>query len=105
VPPQSASDPSPPHVTEIEKFVPGASQAWNGRTLRTVWDPNSGPKGSYAFHPPGYLTSLGGVEAESEGPVHFAGEHTSREWQGFLNGAVASGERAAREVLRATRRA
>jgi monoamine oxidase len=36
--------------------------------------------------------------------VHFAGEHTSREWQGFLNGAVESGQRAAREVLRAARR-
>jgi monoamine oxidase len=85
--------------------LPGISQAWNGRVKRTVWDAGSSPKGSYAFHPPGYLTSLGGIEAESEGPVHFAGEHTSREWQGFLNGAVESGQRAAREVLRAARRA
>lgn len=92
-------------LAEIERVVPGISQAWNGRVSRTVWDPASGPRGSYAYHPPGYLTSLGGIEAEAEGPVHFAGEHTSREWQGFLNGAVESGQRAAREVLRATRRA
>ncbi len=91
-------------LAEIERIVPGISQAWNGRVSRTVWDPASGPKGSYAFHPSGYITSLAGVEAEAEGPVHFAGEHTSREWQGFLNGAVESGQRAAREVLRAARR-
>jgi monoamine oxidase len=34
-----------------------------------------------------------------EGNIHFAGEHTDPEEQGFLEGAVASGERAASEVL------
>lgn len=91
-------------LANIERALPGISQAWNGRVKRTVWDAASSPKGSYAYHPPGYLTSLGGIEGESEGPVHFAGEHTSREWQGFLNGAVESGQRAAREVLKAVRR-
>lgn len=92
-------------LAELESVLPGISRAWNGRVSRTVWDPSSGPKGSYAYYPPGYLTSLFGIEAEREGTVHFAGEHTSRDWQGFLNGAVESGQRAAREVLKATRRA
>lgn len=92
-------------LAAIERALPGITSAWNGRVSRTVWDASSGPKGSYAYYPPGYLTSLFGIEAENEGPVHFAGEHTSREWQGFLNGAVESGQRAAREVLKTTRRA
>lgn len=54
--------------------------------------------------PTGYVTRLLGIEAEPEGPVHFAGEHTSLRWQGFLNGAVETGQRAAREVLKATGR-
>jgi monoamine oxidase len=33
--------------------------------------------------------------------VHFAGEHTSTYSQGFLNGGVESGQRAAIEVMRA----
>jgi monoamine oxidase len=33
------------------------------------------------------------------GSCHFAGEHTSTDAQGYLEGAVESGERAAREVL------
>jgi monoamine oxidase len=32
----------------------------------------------------------------------FAGEHTSRKWQGYMNGAVESGLRAAEEILGAT---
>jgi Flavin containing amine oxidoreductase len=36
-----------------------------------------------------------------EGRVHFAGEHTSTYSQGFLNGGVEPGQRAAIEVLRA----
>jgi Flavin containing amine oxidoreductase len=39
--------------------------------------------------------------AREEGGVHFAGEHTSVAYRGFLEGAVESGERCAREVLRA----
>jgi monoamine oxidase len=31
--------------------------------------------------------------------VHFAGEHTSTEFQGFMEGAAAEGVRAARAVL------
>jgi hypothetical protein len=32
------------------------------------------------------------------GRVVFAGEHTSERWQGYMNGAVESGQRAAREL-------
>jgi monoamine oxidase len=49
------------------------------------------------------MTTLLGIEAEPEGRCHFAGEHTSAQWQGYLNGAVESGLRAAREVIRAVR--
>jgi monoamine oxidase len=35
------------------------------------------------------------------GHCHFAGEHTSIDFQGYLNGAVESGERASAEILAA----
>jgi monoamine oxidase len=34
-----------------------------------------------------------------QGRVHFAGEHTSVEYQGFMEGGAASGFRAADEIL------
>jgi monoamine oxidase len=36
--------------------------------------------------------------SKPEGRLHFAGEHTSS-WMGWMEGALESGERAAREVL------
>jgi monoamine oxidase len=32
------------------------------------------------------------------GRIFFAGEHTSAKWQGYMNGAVASGLRATEEI-------
>jgi monoamine oxidase len=39
------------------------------------------------------------MEKERQGNCHFAGEHTSQDFQGYLNGAVETGERAAGEIL------
>ena len=55
--------------------------------------------GSYSYYRVGQYTRFGGAEAERSGRCHFAGEHTSSDAQGYLEGAVESGERAAREVL------
>jgi monoamine oxidase len=38
------------------------------------------------------------------GHVHWAGTETADYWNGYMDGAVRSGERAAKEVLRALRR-
>jgi monoamine oxidase len=49
---------------------------------------------------PRALTSTGTTLREPVGRVHFAGTETATEWTGYLEGALESGERAAREVLR-----
>ena len=67
--------------------------------IRNAWDRNPWSLGSYALIKPGQYTSFYGVEAEPRGHVYFAGEHTSLESQGYLNGGVESGMRAAGEVL------
>ena len=46
------------------------------------------------------MTRFWGYTARPEGNVHFAGEHTSTYSQGYLNGGVESGQRAAIEVMR-----
>jgi monoamine oxidase len=51
--------------------------------------------------PPGVLSKLGGgVVRESWKDVHFAGTETAGEWKGYMEGAVRSGERAAKEVIK-----
>ncbi len=86
-------------LDELERIHPGAAATWNGRVIRNAWDRNPWSLGSYALIRPGQYTAFYGIEAEPEGHVFFAGEHTSIESQGYLNGAVESGQRAAGEVL------
>lgn len=65
------------------------------------WARHPFTRGSYAGAKVGqYTTLLGLFDAPAlDGALHFAGEHTSAEFLGFMNGAVDSGERAARAIL------
>ncbi len=90
-------------LSQIEPVVPGLASRWNGKTTVAFWPGNRWSNGSYSHYKVGQYTLFGGVEGEREGNCHFAGEHTSYEFQGYMNGAVESGERAAKEVLAAPR--
>ncbi len=48
---------------------------------------------------PGVLTAYGPVLRAPAGRIHWAGTETSTYWNGYMDGAVRSGERAAAEVL------
>jgi len=86
-------------LQQIEPVLPGLSMKWNVRATIDFWPGNSYALGSYAYWKIGQYTRFAGIESQPEGNCHFAGEHTSLDFQGYLNGAVDSGERAASEVL------
>jgi monoamine oxidase len=48
---------------------------------------------------PGVWTGYGEALREPVGRIHWAGTETAEVWNGYMDGAVRSGERAAREVL------
>jgi monoamine oxidase len=48
--------------------------------------------------PPGVMTRFGPALREPVGRIHWAGTETSTEWAGYIEGALRSGVRAAREV-------
>jgi monoamine oxidase len=50
---------------------------------------------------PGTLTTLGPALREPVGRVHWAGTDTATDWNGYMDGAIQAGERAAREALEA----
>jgi monoamine oxidase len=54
-----------------------------------------------AHYAPGVLTQYGHLLREPVGRIHWAGTETSPVMNGFIDGAVRSGERAAAEVLAA----
>ena len=64
----------------------------------TSWELDRWARGGYAVFDRDFDPSLRQWLARPFGRVFFAGEHTSLEWQGYMNGAVESGLRAATEV-------
>ncbi|HSV17199.1 MAG TPA: FAD-dependent oxidoreductase [Casimicrobiaceae bacterium] len=86
-------------LAAIEPLYPGIGAQWTGQVIRNAWDRYPWTRGSYSLLEPGHYTSFHGIEWAPEGHVHFAGEHTSAEASGYMEGAVETGQRAAREVL------
>ncbi len=86
----------------VDPVFPGTAAAYDGLAWRDAWHLNPWSRGAYTCPRPGQYTGLFGVPELPEGPFHFAGEHTSSYYYGFLNGAVESGERAAKEVALAS---
>ncbi|KAJ8115720.1 hypothetical protein OPT61_g2696 [Boeremia exigua] len=54
--------------------------------------------GPTAVAPPNVLTKFGGSLRQSVNGLHFAGTETSEYWTGYMDGAIRSGERVAREI-------
>lgn len=65
------------------------------------WDEDEWARGGYAWYRPGQMTSLLPHVTRPEGRIHFAGEHASALF-GWMQGAIESGNRAAREVNEAS---
>lgn len=63
------------------------------------WGEDEWALGGYAFFDPRYDPASRPWLARPFGRVLFAGEHTSIRWQGYMNGAVESGLRAAEEIV------
>jgi monoamine oxidase len=86
-------------LAQLEPVLPGATEAWNGKAAVDYWPGYKWTKGSYSYWKVGQYTRFAGMEARRQGNCLFAGEHTSIDFQGYLNGAVETGQRAAGEIL------
>jgi monoamine oxidase len=84
---------------QIEPLLPGISKYWNGRATIDFWTAYPWTKGSYSYWKVGQYTKFSGIEKTRQGNCHFAGEHTSQDNQGYMEGGVETGYRAAGEIL------
>jgi monoamine oxidase len=83
----------------IDRIFPGTADAYlRGSAVRMHWPSVEHTLGSYSCYLPGQA-SFSGLEGESVGRLHFCGEHTSVDFQGFMNGGAESGERVAAELI------
>jgi monoamine oxidase len=86
--------------------IPGVVRRlrWLGRpapvlaSQTVVWEADRWAGGGYAFFDPSFDPRLRDWLARPAERIVFAGEHTSIKWQGYMNGAVESGLRAAAEI-------
>lgn len=89
-------------LDELEPIFPGMKAAWQaGPQKAWVNDGNIDPylRGAYSYFKVGQYTSFAGAQSLPAGNLHFAGEHTSLQFQGYMEGAVQSGYRAAGEIV------
>jgi monoamine oxidase len=83
-------------VAEIDKLFPGSSDLIEC-TATVAWPNESYTRGSYAAFAPGEVTAHWKTLFEPAGRLFFAGEHATP-IQGFMEGAVESGQRAAHMI-------
>jgi monoamine oxidase len=88
-------------LSEIEQVYPGTSAAYTGRAYEDHWALDPWVMGAYSFYKVGQASTYGELAAAPEGRILFAGEHTSIGHEGFLEGAVETGERAAHQLVHA----
>ena len=86
-------------LSQIEPIFPGITASWNGKAMLSTpfTDPNF--LCSYSYWKPGQYTTFSGYEKMRQGNIHFAGEHCSQDFQGFMEGGASEGVRAANEIL------
>src|SRR3569623_1623449 len=113
----SAADKADPRALALhfaklaESGVMGMSTATGTTVRRTNWHLDPFSMGAYVNFRPGQLTKFAGLiwtETDggassplSAGPVHFAGEHLSDAYPGYMNGGAQTGRLAARSVFAA----
>jgi monoamine oxidase len=79
-------------------FGPRASKP--ERFIERSWAEEEWTRGCYGcYMPPGGWTGFGDALRAPIGPIHWAGAETATVWNGYMDGAVSSGERAAAEAL------
>lgn len=86
-------------LDDIDALFPGAKAEYQeGSAVRMHWPTQPHALGSYTCYQPGQW-AYWGTEGLPEGKVHFCGEHTSAEFQGWMEGAAETGGRVAVEIL------
>jgi monoamine oxidase len=68
-----------------------------------AWQSDHYTKGAYAFYRPGQWFTIRKILAKRFGRIYFAGEHIA-DAQGFMEGAVQTGQQAADDIMNAHRR-
>jgi len=85
-------------VAESLKIAFGDVRHLMEDNINYYWGADEYSKGAYALYGKGQWFDVMPVLKEKVGNIYFSGEHVA-DWQGFMEGAIVSGEEAAKEIL------
>ncbi|MDI3282705.1 NAD(P)/FAD-dependent oxidoreductase [Polyangium sp. 15x6] len=85
-------------LDQFEQVFPGTKATHNDKVVRFHWPTHPFTKGSYSAYKVGQYTTITGSESERVKNLHFAGEHTSLDAQGYMEGGALSGAIVADEI-------
>jgi len=88
------------YLEKLNQIYPGIKADYNNKAYRMVWPTFPLTKGSYSAWTVGQYTTIAGSEIETVGNLYFAGEHTSYNFQGYMNGGAVTGHIAADKILK-----
>lgn len=85
-------------LTELDTILPGTRAAYTGKSLYHLGSLDPYAHGAYSALRIGQYTGFYGYCDVQEGNIHFAGEHCSYDAWGYVEGAITTGEKAAKEI-------
>jgi monoamine oxidase len=83
---------------QVERLFPGLKDTYNGNKVRMAWNLYPHTRAAYSSYLVGQYTTIAGAEPIRIGNLHFCGEHTTMDYQGWMEGAARTGADAAAEV-------
>jgi monoamine oxidase len=86
-------------LKRIAPVFPGLTPAWNSKATSSIPHLSPNLHCAYSYWKVGQYQTIAGYERVPQGNIFFAGEHTSIDFQGFMEGGAAEGARAGGEVL------
>lgn len=88
-------------LADFDKIWPGISGEYAGKSLVSNWWKYPYSRGAFVSPDIGAMTTWWGAQWEREGNIHFAGEACDAEHWSYMDGAIRSGEAAAKAVAQA----
>lgn len=87
-------------LTDLDAIFPALSQTrLTPAILCSNWQSDPFAQGAYSCYRMGQWTQFDGCEGQRVGNLFFAGEHCSRRYQGYMEGACETAERVVLEIL------
>lgn len=87
-------------LPDLDTIYPGMNKAFSKKIKKFCWVSNPYSKAAYSVFKVGQWSTIAGWEGVPVEQIYFAGEHVSRDFQGYMNGAAQTGRMAVELMMK-----